>query len=85
MNTHKNIFNFSLAGVLLLLAGMQANIMAAAQQQIEMADALRANGKIYIVVATLFSIMAGIFVYIYRLDRKVAKLEKELDRIDDQP
>ena len=43
----------------------------------EMADAMRSNGKIYVVIAVLATIFAGIFVYFIMLDRKITKLEKE--------
>jgi len=43
----------------------------------EMADSLRANGKIYVVVVVLATIFAGIFAYLIILDRKISKLEKE--------
>lgn len=46
-------------------------------KSVEMADGLRANGKIYIVVAVLVTILAGILFYVARLDRKISKLEKE--------
>jgi len=36
-------------------------------------------GKIYVVVAVLAVILVGIFVYLYFLDRKVRKLEEELE------
>ncbi len=43
----------------------------------EMADAMRANGKIYVVVVVLATIFAGIFTYLIYLDRKISKLEQE--------
>lgn len=43
----------------------------------EMADIMRSNGKIYVVVVVLATIFAGLFVYLFSLDRKVGKLEKE--------
>lgn len=43
----------------------------------EMADGLRASGKIYVVVLVLGIIFAGIVVYLIYLDRKLRKLEKE--------
>lgn len=45
--------------------------------QTEMADTMRSNGKIYVVVTVLASIFAGIFAYLVYLDRKISKLEKE--------
>lgn len=44
---------------------------------VEMADKLRADGKIYVVVAVVVVILLGIFVYVARLDRKISTLEKE--------
>jgi hypothetical protein len=41
-----------------------------------MADAMRSNGKIYIVVLVLATIFAGIITMLVRLDRKISKLEK---------
>lgn len=49
----------------------------AANAQPEMADKLRADGKIYVVVMVLATIFAGIFAYLVILDRKISKLEKE--------
>jgi CcmD family protein len=46
---------------------------------VEMADALRSNGKIYVVVAVLVVILLGLFIYLFRLDRKITKLEKKVD------
>lgn len=44
----------------------------------EMADALRQNGKIYVVVLVLVIIMTGLLAYLIRLDGKVSRLEKEI-------
>jgi hypothetical protein len=37
---------------------------------------MRANEKIYVVVAVLATILAGLFFYIIRLDRRIAKMER---------
>jgi CcmD family protein len=37
------------------------------------------NGKILVVVAVLAFILAGVFVYLFTIDRKVTKLEKEVE------
>jgi len=47
-----------------------------ANAETEMADTLRSNGKIYVVVAVLATIFAGIFAYLVYLDRKIGKIEK---------
>ena len=43
-----------------------------------MADDLRASGKIYVVVAVVAVIVAGLLVYLISLDRKMSRLEKEI-------
>ncbi len=48
-----------------------------AQGDVEMADAMRSNGKIYVVLTVLSIILTGIFVYLILLDRKVRRIEKE--------
>lgn len=45
--------------------------------QVEMADALRENGKIYVVVIIMSIIFVGIAAYLINLDRKISKLEKK--------
>ena len=47
-----------------------------AQPKVEMADTFRSNGKIFVVVAVILTIFAGIILYLVRLDRKLTKLEK---------
>jgi heme/copper-type cytochrome/quinol oxidase subunit 2 len=42
----------------------------------QMADAMRSNGKIYVVVAVLVTILIGLFIYLISVDRKLTKLEK---------
>lgn len=48
--------------------------------EVEMADAMRANGKIYVVVAVLGIIFAGIVVYLILIDRKLNRMEKKIDQ-----
>lgn len=51
-------------------------LFANAQNDVEMADTMRSNGKIYVVVAVMLTILLGLILYIVRLDRKISKLEK---------
>jgi CcmD family protein len=37
---------------------------------------LRADGKIYVVIAVCVTILLGLFLYVIRLDRRINKLEK---------
>lgn len=43
----------------------------------ENADLMRSNGKIYVVVAIVITILTGLFFYVYNLDRKISRLEKK--------
>jgi uncharacterized membrane protein YcfT len=63
----------------LLLLGGAALAQAPAAAEPEMADALRQSGKIYVVVLVLVIIVAGLLVYLVRLDGKVSRLEKEAE------
>lgn len=47
-------------------------------KKVEMADEMRSNGKIYVVVGVIFLIFVGISYYLFRIDKKVSKLEKEI-------
>ncbi|PRY86174.1 hypothetical protein CLW00_10918 [Mongoliibacter ruber] len=44
--------------------------------RVEMADVMRSEGKIYVLVGVIVLIFAGITVYVINTDRKVSKLEK---------
>ena len=46
-------------------------------QEVEMADQMRADGKIYVVVAVVLIVFIGLILYLISLDRKISKLEKE--------
>ncbi|HXO76212.1 MAG TPA: hypothetical protein VN824_13265 [Puia sp.] len=46
----------------------------------EMADKFRADGKIYVVIAVLVTILLGLFIYVARLDKKINKLEKDFNK-----
>ncbi|HEX2606116.1 MAG TPA: CcmD family protein [Flavisolibacter sp.] len=66
--------------VLFLFISLITSIFSFAQQQTEavsMADTMRQNGKIYVVVAVILAIFTGIILYLIRLDRKISRLEKE--------
>ena len=42
----------------------------------EMADMMRSNGRIYVVVAVVVLILLGLFLYLVRLDKKITRIEK---------
>ncbi|HET6228109.1 MAG TPA: CcmD family protein, partial [Bacteroidia bacterium] len=41
-------------------------------QNVNMADAMKENGKIYVVIAVMLTILAGLVLYLVRLDRKIS-------------
>jgi len=47
-------------------------------QNAEMADTMRSNGKIYVVVAIILIIFAGLITYLVMMDRKITRIEKKL-------
>lgn len=49
-------------------------------QEIEMADELRSSGKIYVVVGVISIIFIGLAIYLFRIDRKISKIEKEIKK-----
>jgi hypothetical protein len=65
--------------ILLTLSLIAFHVILFAQDQdkpVEMADAMRSNGRIYVVVAVVLTIFAGLIIYLIRLDKKITKLEK---------
>jgi hypothetical protein len=48
----------------------------AQDDKVEMADTMRSNGRIYVVVAVVVLILLGLFLYLVRLDKKITKIEK---------
>ncbi len=46
------------------------------QQQVEMADFMRQEGKIWVVVGVILILFIGIISFLISLDRKITKLEK---------
>jgi len=66
--------------LLLLLVFLLPVLHAVAQNPDtpEMADTMRTDGKIYVVVAVIAVVLAGLLVLLVSLDRKVSRLEREL-------
>ena len=63
---------------LMSAAIMLISTMASAQQTAEMADTMRSEGKIYVVMAIILTIVLGFVLYLFLLDRKIAGIEKQL-------
>ncbi|MHA8066061.1 CcmD family protein [Aquirufa sp. ROCK2-A2] len=64
----------------LLMIGFVLTSFLAQAQEVEMADQFRQDGKIYVVIAVVAVILSGIFIYLFRLDAKISKLEKQLKK-----
>ena len=63
-----------IVSVVLLLC---ITLLANAQGDNKQTDLMRSNGRIYVVIAVMLTILIGLVLYIARLDRKLTKLEKE--------
>ena len=69
----KKIFSF-VALLLLPLLGFTQN------SEVDMADAMRSNGKIYVVVAVILIIFTGLFIYLISADKRLKKIEEEMNQ-----
>lgn len=49
-----------------------------AQNNVQMADRMRSEGKIYVVVAMILVILTGFVIYLVLLDRRIKRLENKL-------
>ncbi len=47
-----------------------------ARQDVEMADTMRSEGKIYVVVGIILIIVVGLVIYLFMLDRRIKKMEE---------
>jgi CcmD family protein len=65
--------------ILFLALLLSAYISAFAQksQQVEMADVMRSSGKIYVVISVIVIIFTGLAIYLFSIDRRLKKIEKE--------
>ncbi|HKR03175.1 MAG TPA: CcmD family protein [Bacteroidia bacterium] len=62
----------------LLLLLFSASNLSAQAGDVEMADTMRSNGKIFVVVGVIAIVFTGIVIYLVSIDRKVSKLEKKI-------
>lgn len=65
---------------LLVFSFLVLSFASQAQQQADMADTMRSNGKIYVVVGVILIVLTGLFVYLFSLDKKVSRIEKSLGK-----
>lgn len=69
----KKIFLIAFAFLITLNTIAQTANMSTANEE---TGFMRSEGKIYVVMAVVITILAGLIFYILRLDRKLSKLEK---------
>lgn len=62
---------------LLSILALFVSLTVSAQENVQMADGLRAEGKIYVVVAVMLVIFISVALYLFSIDKKVKKLEKD--------
>ncbi|MFZ1313681.1 MAG: hypothetical protein WAR38_12510, partial [Chitinophagaceae bacterium] len=62
--------------IIMMLATVLTFLPIFAQdKKTEMADLMRENGRIYVVVAVVLTILIGLILYVVRLDKKISRLE----------
>jgi hypothetical protein len=62
---------------LFLVCFLLSEVLCAQESFPEKESLFTSNGKLGVVVAVLVTILAGIFVYLISLDKKISQLEKK--------
>jgi uncharacterized membrane protein len=75
MKTKTNFFLFLFALLCFSLNAQTVNM-----QNETMADAMRSNGKIYVVVAVVSTILIGLILYVLRVEKKISAIEKDIKK-----
>lgn len=65
--------------IIWLLLFISLNSFSQSNEEVEMADLLRQDGKIYTVVFGLVIILTAMIILLIRIDRKIFRLEKGLE------
>ncbi len=68
---------------MLSFAAFIPNVIAQSEtgSNVEMADKMRSEGKIYVVVVVVTIVITGLLIYAINTDRKVSRLEKEVKEL----
>ena len=66
---------------LLILMVLPNVLKAQSDGNIEMADTMRSEGKIYVVVLIVAIVFTGLIIFAFNSDRKISKLEKEIESL----
>ena len=71
------LINMKKLTFLLLLLLSFTSVFAQSNGAVTMDDALQSNGKIYVVVSIIAIIFVGLALYLFSIDRRLKKIEKE--------
>jgi len=66
------------SAILFSIGMMVAQAQNSATQKPAMDNIMRSSGRIFVVVAVMLIILAGVLLYLFRLDRKINRIEKEI-------
>jgi len=61
-----------------LILSFTLSSLAQNSNGVEMADALRSSGKIYIVVLVISVVFIGLAIYLFTIDSRLKKIEKQM-------
>lgn len=68
---------FRVTGLMGLVLG-SIEVFSQSSTDVEMADILRQDGKIYTVVAGVLVILTAMIILLIRVDKRISKIEKKL-------
>ncbi|MFM6970783.1 MAG: CcmD family protein [Sediminibacterium sp.] len=71
----KKLFTLMVVLLFVFVCGITAN--AQTQEVAANSDIMRSNGKIYVVMAVVVTIVTGLFLYVFSIDKKISKLENK--------
>lgn len=71
---NKALITIALAFLILMMP-----LLGQAQEPVSMADQFREDGKIWVVIAVFGTLLAGFFVYLFTVEKKINRLEKKVD------
>lgn len=63
--------------LLAVIISLLVSTVAIAQDTVVDAGLMRSNGKIFVVMAVVLTILFGLFAYLISIDKKITRLEKE--------
>jgi CcmD family protein len=60
-----------------LMLFLSTFLFAQTNNDVEMADQMRSSGKIYVVIATIVIVFIGLAIYLFTIDKRLTKIERE--------